>query len=44
MKQGTPLEARMGAYMVEDATAGGPSYGDYLLQLHKSVLSAKPTK
>jgi len=44
VKQGTPLEARMGAYMVEDATAGGPSYGDYLLQLHKSVLSAKPTK
>ncbi len=39
VKQGSPLESRMAAYMVEDATAGGPSYGNWLTQLHKDVLA-----
>lgn len=41
VRQGSALEARVGPYLVEDGGPGGPSYQDWLLQLHKSVLTGK---
>lgn len=41
VRQGSALEARVGPYLVEDGGPGGASYQDWLLQLHKSVLTGK---
>ena len=41
VRQGSALEARVGPYLVEDGGPGGPAYQDWLLQLHKNVLSGK---
>lgn len=41
VRQGSPLEQHMAPYLVEDGSAGGPAYLDFLLQLHKAILSSK---
>lgn len=41
VRQGTNLEHLMSAYLVEDGTAGGPAYLEFLQDLHKTILSKR---
>lgn len=39
VRQGDPQEQRMTAQLVEDSSVAGPAYLEFLLQLHKAILS-----
>jgi len=39
VRQGSPMEMHMLPYLVEDRTQTTPSYADFMLLLHKSVMS-----
>ena len=39
--QGSPLEVHVAPYFVEDRSQAAPSYADFVLALHRGVLSNK---
>ena len=41
VRQGTPAEAAVAPLLVEDRAAGQPSYADFLVALHRQVVSNK---